>query len=179
MNKIPSTLVLVAVSSFVAAACASPQQSGGGTQAAGQTAERSAAGPAIIRPRTVTPILVMTPDLRLAKTPNIVAEIKPVDPTSKVSSANLQLVLDQTMVKGTSSESTLRQPLLVQMKPVAGTTWGASLTDDQLKKLAINGQEVNYIGRIIAKSDNGGTTVSEDIVRLTIAAPPVVEKSTG
>lgn len=141
--------------------------------------ERAAAGPVIIRPRAETPLLLTTADLSPAKVPNVLAEIKPVDLNSHVSAAKLRLVVDPNSFKQSDPQAALSQPFDIPMKLIAGTTWGAVISDDQLKKLAINGEEVSYVGRIFAKSDNGGVSVSDDVVRLRVRAPIVVEKSSG
>jgi hypothetical protein len=149
---------------------------GNGRQQPGQAAQ--AAGPAIINPRAATPVLVANADLDKAKTPNVLAEVKPSSPRGEVSDVKLRLVLDPSSLHDFSyTERSLQRPIDISMQHVAGTTWGANIDDKQMKKLAINGEDLTYIGRIIAQTDNGGVSVSDDIVKLEVKAPTAVEKS--
>jgi hypothetical protein len=62
-------------------------------------------------------------------------------------------------------------PLELNMKPMAGSTWHATLTPKELKRLAVLGQTIRYQADVIATSKDGKVTVSKSPVEIAVKAP--------
>lgn len=125
-------------------------------------------GPAIIAPRVSMPVIDLSPDLKRVDSSNVLVDVK--DPGSEITSVMLQLHIAPTL-KGDLGD--LKTPFEVPMKHIKGTTWSAHLSNDDLKRLGVSGQDLSYEGTIIARNKAGGVSVSPDSVEFTIRAAPV------
>lgn len=63
------------------------------------------------------------------------------------------------------------KPVVLGMRHLSGSTWEAKLTEREIAKLAINGERIQYEGRIIATNDKGQTSTSDQPIRFVIEAP--------
>jgi hypothetical protein len=70
-------------------------------------------------------------------------------------------------------------PLEIPMKRLAGSTWHAVLTPDQLRKLAVTGQTMKYDANIIAMNDNGETSTSRSPLQIAIKTPEANQLTAG
>jgi hypothetical protein len=62
-------------------------------------------------------------------------------------------------------------PLVIQMEHVAGSTWRAEFTPQQLQMLSVIGKTVSYKADIVATNSRGETTTSSDPLNISVAAP--------
>lgn len=62
-------------------------------------------------------------------------------------------------------------PLEIPMQHVAGTTYRAELTPQQLKALAVGGQTMTYDANVIARNSKGQIAMSKQPVQVAVKAP--------
>ncbi len=117
--------------------------------------ELSTTGPTILNVRTEPGTFEVTRELSPLQAPVILADVK--DLTSKVQSVRLQFQ---------------RVPIVIDMKRVAGTTWQATLTPEQIRQLAVSGETMNYRATITARNALGrsGESAALDV---RVKAPEV------
>ncbi len=127
----------------------------------------TASGPAIINPHANAQVIEASPDLKLAQVPDIETDVK--DTGANVKAVQLKITLAQP-IEG--NPGYLEAPFVVPMTHLGGTTWGVSFSSDDLKKLAVNGQDMAYKGQIIAQDDKGAVSTSGDVVSFTVKTPP-------
>ncbi len=143
------------------------QASGGGVATSGMPI----APPVIANPRVVPNVVILGPRLDAAQPVNVYVDIKSLG--SNLDKVKLRLYF------ASDTDQRLKffeRPVSVDMKHLEGSTWRAELSDNELKKLAINGESLKYEGHIIAQNDQGQTTVSSETITFTIQAPLVMEK---
>jgi hypothetical protein len=128
---------------------------GGCAHNKGVDIQREAAkGPVIINPRSEPGTVELNRFLQPKQPQQFFAEIQ--DFAAPVTDAKLQL-------NGTSIE--------VPMEKIGGTTWRGELSSDQLKRLAISGQKMEYQARMIARDQNGTLASSPEMINIKVAAP--------
>jgi hypothetical protein len=64
-------------------------------------------------------------------------------------------------------------PLVVHMERVAGSTWRAEFTPQQLQVLAVSGKTMGYKADIVATNTQGVTNKSNEPLNLYINAPEI------
>jgi hypothetical protein len=64
-------------------------------------------------------------------------------------------------------------PLVVQMERVAGSTWRAEFTPQQLQVLAVSGKTTTYKADIVATNTQGVTTKSSAPLNVYVNAPEI------
>lgn len=62
-------------------------------------------------------------------------------------------------------------PLVIPMEHVAGSTWRAEFTPQQLQMLAVTGQTVSYKADIVATNSQGETATSSTPLNISVEAP--------
>lgn len=62
-------------------------------------------------------------------------------------------------------------PIELPMEKLAGTTWHASLSPQQLKQLAVSGQTMKYDVNIIATNQKGESATSQQPVQVAVKTP--------
>jgi hypothetical protein len=62
-------------------------------------------------------------------------------------------------------------PIDLPMKQIAGTTWEAELSTQQLRQLAVSGQTIKYQATVIAMNKNGQTATSPAPISISIETP--------
>lgn len=141
---------LLAAATFLAAGCSSSplaKKTGG--------EELSQTGPTVLNARTDPGTFEVSRTLKPIQTPNVFAEVK--DLTADV--ANVRLMFNNA-------------PITIPMQRVAGTTWRATLTPEQIKRLAVSGQTMKYEASIVATNDKGRQSQSAQ-VDILIKAPKI------
>lgn len=119
----------------------------------------SSTGPTIVSVDTRPGTFELNEALQPTQDSEVVAQIK--DFTSEISEVKLQFV---------------NVPMEIPMDHVGGTTWRAVLTPEQLRSLAVAGETMNYDANVIARNEDGLSTVSADPVEIEVRAP---ERVTG
>ncbi|MGZ3700040.1 MAG: hypothetical protein ACXVCH_18255, partial [Bdellovibrionota bacterium] len=110
----------------------------------------AASGPKIINPRVSNQIIQLSPKMEAPHPTEVMADVK--DVTADVSSVKFQLLPAQ----GQSQQLALfSKPMEYDMKNIGGTTWEARIGGNDLKKLAVSGQDMQYDGRVIAQNSDG------------------------
>jgi hypothetical protein len=117
--------------------------------------ELSQTGPTVLNPRTEPGTFEVTRDLKPLQVPVILAEVK--DLTSPISSVRLRFN---------------QAPIDIPMKRVAGTTWRATLTPEQIRMLAVSGKTMKYDAAILAKN-NKGLQGSGASIEILVKAPEI------
>lgn len=123
--------------------------------------ELSAIGPTVIEARSNPKTIELDGNLQPIGGADVLAEIK--DFNSNVSNATLEFV---------------DVSLQVPMQHVAGTTWRGTLTQEQLKKLAVTGQTMHYEANISAVNERGQTAVTPKPVPIIVTAPDLAKLAT-
>lgn len=145
---------LLGLSIVLASACAS-------SSLRDEKAQKMVSGPTILNPQINSPVVNLNRDLKPSQNPEIIADIK--DLTSDI---------DKVIVRITAADRSdpnmkfLRAPLEIAMSHRAGTTWFAKLSDEDLQKLAVNGQNLNYQISIFAR--NGHQAISSQTLPETL-----------
>jgi hypothetical protein len=144
---VTSFLTLAAV---LAAGCSSSpfRRSTGGE-------ELSQTGPTVLNARTEPGTFEVTRTLRPIQTPTILAEVK--DMTAEVDSVRIMFN---------------NAPIMIPMERVAGTTWRATLTPEQIKRLAVSGKTMKYDASIVAINSKGRQSQSATLDVL-VKAPEI------
>jgi hypothetical protein len=125
----------------------------------GKSSEEMAAnGPTIVDAKTDPGTFELTRNLKPKTATDIYANVK--DFNSNVQTVKLRF----TYV-----------PLELNMKPMAGSIWHASLSPKELKRLAVMGQTIRYQADVIATSKDGKVTVSKSPVEIAVKAPSAQE----
>jgi hypothetical protein len=143
------TTVLAAASLLAAGCSSSPLTKKTGGEEISQT------GPTVLNPRTEPGTFEVTRTLKPIQTPNIFADVK--DMTADIQ--NVRLMFNNA-------------PITVPMQKVAGTTWRATLSPDQIKRLAVSGQTMKYNASIVATNSKGRQSQSAQ-VDILIKAPQI------
>lgn len=129
---------------------------GGKQESSGQ--EISASGPTIMNARSNPETFELNNRLQPMQTAEVYADVK--DFTSQIRNVRLRF---------------LHVPIEVPMQRVAGTTWRAELTPQQLKALAVSGQTMNYEANVIATNEKGQTAVAKEPLKVAVKAPDVTQ----
>jgi hypothetical protein len=61
--------------------------------------------------------------------------------------------------------------LVIQMERIAGSTWRAEFTPQQLQVLAVSGRTIGYKADIVATNSQGETAKSSDPLNIYINTP--------
>ena len=146
-TKLSLKLGLTTLGVSLLAACSSTGKSKSGQDLA-------TTGPTIVDVKTNPGTFEVNRNFQPNRPPEIIAEVK--DFTSPVSDVRIRFV---------------NVPMEIPMEHVAGTTWRAVLTPEQLKQLAVGGQTMNYQVRVVAKSSDGMTTTSADTTNVAVKTP--------
>lgn len=91
-----------------------------------------------------------------------------------------QVVADVKDFQGQVQDVRLRfthVPIEVPMTQVTPSTWMATLDQNQLKLLAVNGHTMKYEANVIARDTKGQTGISQKPVEISVKAPDIT--STG
>jgi len=141
---------LLAAATLIASGCSSsPLSSRTGGEELSQT------GPTVLNARTEPGTFEVTRTLKPIQTPNILADVK-----------------DMTAVIATVRILFNNAPITVPMQRVAGTTWRATLTQEQIKRLAVSGQTMKYNASIVATNSKGRQSQSAS-VSILVRAPEI------
>jgi hypothetical protein len=119
-------------------------------------------GPSIINARTVPETIELSTDLRPQQPAEILADVK--DFNSQISDVKLRF---------------LHAPIEVPMRNIGGTTWRATLTNSQLRMLAVSGKTMSYDAQIIAQNANGQSSTTQNPVEVQIKTPDLSTFPTG
>lgn len=111
-------------------------------------------GPTVIDARTNPATFELNNRLQPVNRAEIYADVK--DFNSEVSQVKLRF---------------LHVPLEIPMEKVAGTTWRAVLSPEQLKTLAVSGQTMRYQANVIATNENGQVATSPTPLDVAVKAP--------
>jgi len=118
----------------------------------------AANGPTIVDARTNPGTFELNRNLQAAGPTEILAEVK--DFTSNIDEVRLRFV---------------NVPMEIPMKNIGGSTWRAELSAEQLKKLAVGGQTMQYQVNVIAKNADGQTAVSREPIQVSVKAPDMAQ----
>jgi hypothetical protein len=159
--KTNSTSRFVALSLFVSlsASLSACSMFGGGTKSSGEQLSQS--GPNVVDVRSDPSTIVLNNNWQPNQPPTITAEIK--DFTSNVRDVKLRFV---------------SVPLEIPMQNISGTTWTATLTQEQIRTLAVGGQTTTYEVNVIARNEDGQIAVSKKPFEVAIKGPDL-SKNTG
>ncbi len=116
--------------------------------------EVAASGPTVIDVRTNPSTFELNEKLQPTQTAEVFADVK--DFKNEVTTVKMRFV---------------HIPMEVPMKKVAGTTWKATLTPEQLKQLAVTGQTMRYDVNIVAVNNKGQAAMSQEPITVAIKAP--------
>lgn len=105
--------------------------------------ELSQTGPTVLEARADPGTFEVTRELKPLQTPVVLAEVK--DLSAEITSVRLRFN---------------HAPIIVPMKRVAGTTWRAILSPEQIRKLAVSGRTMKYDAQVIAANSKGRQGVS-------------------
>ena len=149
-----STLTLAStftLAALLAAGCSSVPFQGGvsGNQMASQ-------GPTILNARTEPGVIHMTKNLEPVGPYQVLADVK--DFTGNVTNVTLKFS---------------NVPLQVPMQKIAGSTWGATLTPQQLRMLSVAGETARYQANIIATDSNGQSAMNSSPLTVAVATPQI------
>lgn len=146
------------------------QSPGESAEQSSQSAEKVGAPPVVLNPRAEPKQAILNERFEASRPIDVFADVKSFN--SSIDKVKLRL----SFAPETEEKMKFfKSPVEVNMDRVSGTTWKAKLDQDQLRKLAINGQTLKYRGQIYAQNDRGQITVSGQPVEITIKASPVVE----
>lgn len=124
-------------------------------------AKLSPTGPTVLNPRSSPSQVELDAQLQAKYNPQFLADIK--DFSSPVNKVTLRF---------------MEVPIEVDMRNLQGTTWEATLSPEQVKKLAVTGKSMKYRVEIVATDEEGRSAVSAEPVQITITAPEIA-RSTG
>ena len=116
--------------------------------------ELAVRGPKVIDAKTSPGVFELDSALNPKEPPQVLANVK--DMSAKVSNVKLRL-----------NSVALELP----MENVEGTTWRATLTPEQLKRLAVNGKTLQYDASVIATNEWGDTAISAQPIQISVKAP--------
>jgi hypothetical protein len=128
------------------------------------------APPAVINPRVSSPVIVLNQELKPAESPDVLADVRGMG--SQLEDVQIRLALKPEQSQELKMSSS---PFSMPMSHIGGTTWGIRFSEEDLRQLAVNGQDMTYTGVIIAKNERGESTESTQPIELTIRAPVIVE----
>lgn len=111
-------------------------------------------GPTVMNARSSPSTVELDTQLQAKYNPQILADIK--DFTSPVNKVTLRF---------------MDVPIEIEMNNLQGTTWQATLTPEQVKKLAVSGKSIKYFLEIIATDEQGRSASSPEPVQIVIKAP--------
>lgn len=111
-------------------------------------------GPTVMNARSSPATVELDAQLQAKYNPQILADIK--DFTSPVNKVTLRF---------------MDVPIEIEMNNLQGTTWQATLTPEQVKKLAVSGKSIKYFLEIIATDEQGRSASSPEPVQIVIKAP--------
>ncbi len=153
MRHTPSAIFmtsLLAAATLIASGCSSSpfSRSTGGE-------ELSQTGPTVLNARTEPGTFEVTRTLRPIQTPTILAEVK--DMTAEVNTVRIMFN---------------NAPIMIPMERVAGTTWRATLTPEQIKRLAVSGKTMKYDASIVATNSKGRQSQSATL-DVRVKAPEI------
>lgn len=114
----------------------------------------SATGPTILDAKTNPGTVELNADLKAPQNPQIFADVK--DFNSPVKEVRARFI---------------HVPIELSMNQLAGTTWEASLTPDQVKQLAVAGQTMHYQANIVATDADGRVAVTQSPIDIAIKSP--------
>ena len=149
--KIASPLVIAASLALISGCATGKSDSG---------QEISRTGPTVLDTRTNPGTFSLNQNLQPMSQAQILADIK--DFQGKVQDVRLRFT---------------HIPIEVRMTQVTPSTWMATLTQDQLKQLAVNGHTMKYEANVIARDSVGQTGISQKPLEIAIKAPDIT--STG
>jgi hypothetical protein len=124
------------------------------------------APPIVINPRATPEVVTLSEDLQVSRPLEVYADVKNLG--SDVDDVKLRVYF------APDTDARLKffnKPVEVSMEHMVGSTWKAELSADELKRLAINGESLRYVGQVIAENDEGQTTVSSVPIQFTVQAP--------
>jgi hypothetical protein len=113
-------------------------------------------GPNILNARSEPEVVILNRDLQPLLPVEVLADVK--DFRFPVTSVELKF-------QGL--------PLVIQMERVAGSTWRAEFTPQQLQVLAVSGQTMSYKADIVATNTQGVTTKGNEPLNVYINAPVI------
>jgi hypothetical protein len=114
----------------------------------------TANGPNILNARAEPEVVVLNRDLQPTMIGEMLADVK--DFKYPVSSVEVKF---QDL------------PLVIQMEHIAGSTWRAEFTPQQLQMLSVSGRTVSYKADVVATNSKGETTTSSDPLSISVASP--------
>jgi len=118
-------------------------------------------GPTVLNARSTPSTVELDNNLLAKQNPQILADVKDFSaPVYKVTARFTDV------------------PIEVEMQKLQGTTWEATLTSEQVKKLAISGRSVKYRADVIATDDQGRSATSAEPIQIIIIAPDLA-RTTG
>jgi hypothetical protein len=138
-----SLLALIATSG-----CATP------IQGDNQPGVMNAKGPNILNARSEPEVVVLNRDLQPTVAGEILADVK-----------DFRYPVTTVEVKFQDF------PLVVQMEHIAGSTWRAEFTPQQLQMLSVSGKTVSYKADIVATNTQGDTAKSLNPLSVSVTAP--------
>jgi homogentisate 1,2-dioxygenase len=113
-----------------------------------------AKGPNILNARSEPEVVILNRDLQPLLPVEVLADVK-----------DFKYPVTSVQVKFQAL------PLVIEMERVAGSTWRAEFTPQQLQVLAVSGKTVTYKADIVATNTKGDTTTSPDPLNVYINAP--------
>lgn len=111
-------------------------------------------GPSIVAASATPPTIDLNTNLQADQAAQIFADVK--DFTAPVKTVKARFI---------------HIPIELNMDQLAGTTWAAQLTPEQLKELAVAGQTMKYAANIVATDANGNVAISPQPVNILVKAP--------
>jgi hypothetical protein len=124
--------------------------------------DTSASGPSVVYARSEPSTVELNRDFQPTQPAEVLADVK--DAESKVSDVKLQF----TSI-----------PLEIPMENIGGTTWRAQLTPRQLEMLAVSGRTTRYEANVIARNQDGKTSMTTKPVDVAVKAPDLTGAGTG
>lgn len=118
--------------------------------------ERQAQGPMIINPRSNPETIELNRYMQPKEPHEFLAEVK--DFTAKVTDVRLRFK---------------DAPLEIPMERVGGSTYRAELSTDQVRKLGVSGETIEYEAEVVARNERGQEVVSDDELEFEVKAPEI------
>jgi hypothetical protein len=122
----------------------------------------SAAGPTVMEARANPGTVELNDNLQARQRAEVLADVK--DFSSKVRDVKLRFT---------------HVPIELSMDNVAGTTWRAEISPDQLKQLAVSGSTMKYEAQVIATNEKGQVATSREPVTIQVKAPDLAQAPTS
>lgn len=131
-------------------------------ESSGKDLSQANSGPTVVYAKTEPGTIELNRNFQPARPAEVVADIK--DFTGKITDVKLQFA---------------NIPLEIPMENIGGSTWRAQFTPRQLEMLAVSGRTTRYEANVIARNNEGKTTMSKNPVEVAVKAPELTGTGSG